>query len=204
MQPLPSGLVLPDRAVLLSSFLYITVLSAACMMVSLDLAVACDGVVVRLWPGCAISSCCAGVHGFAHHCGGLSGCNAAVYAAAEALMCREERLCCGCDCRVTSCRRDCSWSGALQAKSLLLAPPLPLAVWLEQPVHVQHGVALENMVALSSFTFLGIMHREILMDMNDEAGDRAAGVLTLPVVFGASIGRQCNTHKFWSAFCACW
>jgi len=40
------------------------------------------------------------------------------------------------------------------------------------------------MVALSSFTFFGIMHREILMDMNDEAGDRAAGVLTLPVVFG--------------------
>ena len=49
---------------------------------------------------------------------------------------------------------------------------------------MQHGVALENMVALSSFTFFGIMHREILMDMNDEAGDRAAGVLTLPVVFG--------------------
>ena len=33
-QPLPSGLVLPDRAVLLSSLLYITVLSTACMMVS--------------------------------------------------------------------------------------------------------------------------------------------------------------------------
>ena len=33
-QPLPSGLVLPDRAVLLSSLLYITVLSAACLMVS--------------------------------------------------------------------------------------------------------------------------------------------------------------------------
>ena len=52
---------------------------------------------------------------------------------------------------------------------------------------MQHGVALENMVALSSFTFLGIMHREILMDMNDEVGDRAAGVLTLPVVFGACV-----------------
>ncbi len=52
---------------------------------------------------------------------------------------------------------------------------------------MQHGVALANMVALSSFTFFGIMHREILMDMNDEAGDRAAGVLTLPVVFGASL-----------------
>ncbi len=49
---------------------------------------------------------------------------------------------------------------------------------------VQHGVALGNMVELAGFTFFGIMHREILMDMNDVDGDRAAGVLTLPVVFG--------------------
>ena len=40
-------------------------------------------------------------------------------------------------------------------------------------------------MVLASFTFLQIMHREILMDINDVDGDRAAGVLTLPVVFGA-------------------
>ena len=51
----------------------------------------------------------------------------------------------------------------------------------------QHGVALGNIVVLAGFTFLGIMHREILMDMNDVDGDRAAGVLTLPVVFGAPL-----------------
>ena len=49
---------------------------------------------------------------------------------------------------------------------------------------LQHGVALGNMVELAGFTFFGIMHREIMMDMNDVEGDRAAGVLTLPVVFG--------------------
>jgi 4-hydroxybenzoate polyprenyltransferase len=35
-----------------------------------------------------------------------------------------------------------------------------------------------------SFAFGGVMFREILMDVNDAAGDAAAGVVTLPVLLG--------------------
>jgi 4-hydroxybenzoate polyprenyltransferase len=42
------------------------------------------------------------------------------------------------------------------------------------------------MLAPCAFVFLGIMYREILMDINDMDGDRAAGVWTLPVVAGRS------------------
>ncbi|KAK9838465.1 hypothetical protein WJX81_001046 [Elliptochloris bilobata] len=38
--------------------------------------------------------------------------------------------------------------------------------------------------APAAFAFLAMAHRETLMDLNDVAGDRAAGVWTLPVVAG--------------------
>ena len=38
--------------------------------------------------------------------------------------------------------------------------------------------------APAAFAFLAMAHRETLMDLNDEAGDRASGVWTLPVVAG--------------------
>ena len=38
--------------------------------------------------------------------------------------------------------------------------------------------------APAAFAFLAMAHRETLMDLNDEAGDRAFGVWTLPVVAG--------------------
>mmetsp|Transcript_749 Transcript_749/g.2406 ORF Transcript_749/g.2406 Transcript_749/m.2406 type:complete len:379 (-) Transcript_749:115-1251(-) len=38
---------------------------------------------------------------------------------------------------------------------------------------------------LPACTFLGILHREVLMDIPDEPADRGSGIRTLPVVFGA-------------------
>ena len=43
---------------------------------------------------------------------------------------------------------------------------------------------LRIVAAPVAYLFLCIMHREILMDINDTRGDQEAGVRTLPVVFG--------------------
>lgn len=47
------------------------------------------------------------------------------------------------------------------------------------------GPGLHAVLGPSAFLWLGIMHREIMMDIQDRRGDGAAGVQTLPVVFGA-------------------
>ena len=39
-------------------------------------------------------------------------------------------------------------------------------------------------MATCMFAFLGVVYREILMDINDEEGDRKGGIKTLPVIFG--------------------
>ena len=44
-----------------------------------------------------------------------------------------------------------------------------------------------KLLPLCLFVFLGIMYREVLMDITDEAGDREAGVRTIPVVAGAHV-----------------
>lgn len=49
---------------------------------------------------------------------------------------------------------------------------------------MQSAEALQAVIAPCTFLFLGIMHREILMDINDTEGDREAGINTLPVVLG--------------------
>lgn len=46
------------------------------------------------------------------------------------------------------------------------------------------GPGLHAVLAPSAFLWLGIMHREIMMDIQDRRGDGAAGVQTLPVVLG--------------------
>jgi len=114
-QPLPSGLVLPDRALLLSSFLYITVLSAACMMVSRDHAVEEVQFIAQVKKqvtGLTIVWC-AGVDGPPdHHCS-VSSFDAAVHAALEALVCHQECVCRRRDRRIACGRCNCCRSGAL-------------------------------------------------------------------------------------------
>ena len=51
-------------------------------------------------------------------------------------------------------------------------------------VCVQGGGALRAVAAPAAYLFLLIMHREILMDINDTRGDAEMGVRTVPVVFG--------------------
>ncbi len=43
---------------------------------------------------------------------------------------------------------------------------------------------LRSVAGLCLVLFCGILHREILMDLNDVDGDRDNGVHTVPVVFG--------------------
>jgi 4-hydroxybenzoate polyprenyltransferase len=52
------------------------------------------------------------------------------------------------------------------------------------------------------FVFLGIMYREILMDINDWQGDREAGIWTLPVVVGRKSALATATAFFSLATCA--
>lgn len=47
------------------------------------------------------------------------------------------------------------------------------------------GIA--RLVPLCTFLFMGLMYREVLMDITDEIGDREAGVRTIPVVAGRSV-----------------
>ena len=49
---------------------------------------------------------------------------------------------------------------------------------------VQGGGALRAVAVPAAYLFLLIMHREILMDINDTKGDGETGVRTVPVVFG--------------------
>ena len=51
-------------------------------------------------------------------------------------------------------------------------------------VSVQGGEALRAVALPAAYLFLLIMHREILMDINDTKGDGEMGVQTIPVVFG--------------------
>lgn len=43
---------------------------------------------------------------------------------------------------------------------------------------------MRALLPASTFAFSGVMFREILMDLNDTEGDRAARVITLPVALG--------------------
>jgi 4-hydroxybenzoate polyprenyltransferase len=49
------------------------------------------------------------------------------------------------------------------------------------------GPGLRTVLGPSAFLFLGIMQREIMMDIQDRGGDGAAGVQTLPVVLGPRV-----------------
>ena len=49
---------------------------------------------------------------------------------------------------------------------------------------MQDAGLLRVVAAPVAYLFLSIMHREVLMDINDTRGDQEAGVRTLPVVFG--------------------
>lgn len=52
---------------------------------------------------------------------------------------------------------------------------------------LQGHAGLQTVLPLCVYVFFGIMYREVLMDMNDAEGDRAASVWTLPVVHGMTI-----------------
>jgi len=51
-----------------------------------------------------------------------------------------------------------------------------------------HTISLvyASLTPLVSAIFFGILHREILMDIQDVPGDRAANIRTIPVVYGAT------------------
>jgi hypothetical protein len=55
---------------------------------------------------------------------------------------------------------------------------------LTRTAPVQTAQSLWAVAGPCAYLFLCIMHREILMDINDVEGDREAGVYTLPVVLG--------------------
>jgi len=46
------------------------------------------------------------------------------------------------------------------------------------------GERLWTVMTTCVFAFLGVVYREILMDINDEEGDRKGGIQTLPVTIG--------------------
>jgi 4-hydroxybenzoate polyprenyltransferase len=89
-------------------------------------------------------------------------------------------------------------SGALAAGAVRRAPTAHVALWActlrKTTVHavvatrsvcaVQDAAVLGAVAAPAAYLFLAIMHREILMDINDTRGDQEAGVRTLPVVYG--------------------
>lgn len=49
----------------------------------------------------------------------------------------------------------------------------------------QNGVS--KLLVPCAYLFLGIMHREILMDISDEEGDRKACIWTVPVLAGMRV-----------------
>jgi hypothetical protein len=51
----------------------------------------------------------------------------------------------------------------------------------------QGEVGLKSLIPATLFAFSGVMYREIVMDLNDLEGDRAARVWTLPVLLGKPI-----------------
>lgn len=55
--------------------------------------------------------------------------------------------------------------------------------WFYNLMH-QAAHALSAVLATCTWAFLSVLHREVLMDITDVDGDRAAGVLTMPVVLG--------------------
>lgn len=57
---------------------------------------------------------------------------------------------------------------------MLLARSFPL----------QGGEAWSRVLPMAAFLFSGVCFREILMDINDRAGDGSAGLRTFPVVIG--------------------
>jgi len=59
-------------------------------------------------------------------------------------------------------------------------PCVEMVPWRPQG---RDGIA--KLLPLCAFLFMGLMYREVLMDITDEAGDREAGVRTIPVVAGA-------------------
>lgn len=46
---------------------------------------------------------------------------------------------------------------------------------------------VEAVLPISAFLFLAFMYREVLMDLGDTKGDRAARVWTLPVMLGRKV-----------------
>jgi geranylgeranylglycerol-phosphate geranylgeranyltransferase len=46
------------------------------------------------------------------------------------------------------------------------------------------GAGIMRLVPLCTFLFMGLMYREVLMDITDVVGDREAGIRTIPVVAG--------------------
>jgi 4-hydroxybenzoate polyprenyltransferase len=56
---------------------------------------------------------------------------------------------------------------------------IPFRLWPKQASAGLHAVA-----SPCAYLFCCIMHREILMDLNDTEGDRGSGINTLPVVLG--------------------
>lgn len=48
-------------------------------------------------------------------------------------------------------------------------------------------LGVTKLLPLCAFVFLGIMYREILMDISDVDGDRSAGIHTIPVVAGQKV-----------------
>lgn len=61
-----------------------------------------------------------------------------------------------------------------------MKPCVEMVPWRPQG---RDGIA--KLLPLCAFLFMGLMYREVLMDITDEAGDREAGVRTIPVVAGA-------------------
>lgn len=143
-KPLPSGVVPPDGALLLSSVLYMTVLVAACCMEPLLLRII-------------------------------------VAASAMATLLYTPLLK-----RMTLLKN-------LTVASIVAASPITGALAAGTGRAGLHAV-----LPLCAYVFFGIFYREVLMDMNDAEGDRAAAVWTLPVVYG----KRTAMHMVLGAFSA--
>jgi len=61
------------------------------------------------------------------------------------------------------------------------------------------GEQLRGVILTCVFAFLGVVYREIIMDINDVEGDRSAGIRTLPVMFGK---RRAMLAATYSLLCA--
>lgn len=74
-------------------------------------------------------------------------------------------------------------SGALAAGAVCLG----VCAFVVHTPYAQAPTALSAVLATCTWAFLGVLHREVLMDITDVDGDAAAGVLTMPVVLGRPV-----------------